>query len=44
MTDAKVAADARTVDAGPFSGAMGAEVSRRVLGARVHGLDAGPEA
>ncbi len=44
MADAKVAAAARTVDAGPFSGAMEAEVSRRVLGARVHGLDAGPEA
>jgi hypothetical protein len=41
MTDAKVAAAARTVDAGPFSGAMEAAVSRRVLGARVHGLDTG---
>lgn len=31
MVDAKVAAAARTVDAGPFSGAMEAEVSRWVL-------------
>jgi thioredoxin reductase len=41
MADAKVAASARTVDAGPFSAAMEAGVSRRVLGARVHGLDTG---
>ncbi|MET8959186.1 NAD(P)/FAD-dependent oxidoreductase [Streptomyces sp. NPDC004074] len=39
--DAKAAGATRTIDTVSFSGAMEAEVSRRVLGTRVHGLDIG---
>lgn len=39
MVDARSAAESRGAGVDVFGGSMEAEVSRRVLGARVHGLD-----